>query len=244
MRRWAESWAASTAIRAPWACARPAKRATGQTSPVTLEAAVMTTRRWREGCSDSASSSRAYASSSVRGTGSRTVRNRPQGSSVEWCSLPKTKTVVRLGSALLSTAHESVVVRVKTTESPSLAPTNSATSARACSYHALVSRDAKPAPRWTEEYVSSARSTAALTVSSAGVEAAWSRLAYAVSPRSVGTRSSAPTTVGSDRASGTTCSARVRTAGAGEPPHGDAAGEVEVRTGEGRVWVEGRTDMS
>ena len=79
------------------------------------------------------------------------MRKRPHGSSVEWCSVPKTKTVVRLGSALLSSAHESVVVRVKTTESSSRAPTKAATSARACSYHALVSREAKPAPRCTEE---------------------------------------------------------------------------------------------
>ena len=91
--------------------------------------------------------------------------------------MPKTNTVVRLGRALDSSDHESVVVRVKMTLSPSRAPTNAATSARACSYQALVRREAKPAPRCTEEYVSRARSTAALTVSSAGVDAAWSRFA-------------------------------------------------------------------
>ena len=150
MVRWAESWAASTAMRAPCAWASAAKRSTGHTSPVTLDAAAMTTRRWRDGWSASASSSRACASSTLWGTGRRTVRKRPHGSSVEWCSVPKTKTVVRLGSALESSAHESVVVRVKTTVSSSRAPTNAATSARACSYHALVSREAKPAPRCTE----------------------------------------------------------------------------------------------
>ncbi len=56
--------------------------------------------------------------------------------------MPKTKTVVRLGRARESTPHESVVVRVKMTVSSGRAPTKSATSVRACSYHALVSREA------------------------------------------------------------------------------------------------------
>ena len=104
MVRWAESWAASTAMRAPCAWAIAAKRSTGHTSPVTLEAAAMTTRRWREGWSASASSSSSAASSTLCGTGSRTVRARPHGSRVEWCSVPKTKTVVRLGRARESSA--------------------------------------------------------------------------------------------------------------------------------------------
>ena len=64
--------------------------------------------------------------------------------------MPKTKTVVRLGRAPESTAHESVVVRVKTTVSSGRARTKLATSDRACSYHPLVRREAYPAPRCTE----------------------------------------------------------------------------------------------
>ncbi len=70
------------------------------------------------------------------------MRERPQGSRVEWCSVPKTKTVVVSGSALAKSDHESVVERVNTTVSSARAPTKRATSARACSYHPLVRRDA------------------------------------------------------------------------------------------------------
>ncbi len=64
------------------------------------------------------------------------------GSRAAWCSVSKTKTVVSRGSADASRLNESVLLRVKTTSSPGRAPTNSATSARACSYQALVTREA------------------------------------------------------------------------------------------------------
>ena len=120
-----------------------------------------------------------------------------QGRSVAWCSVSNTNTSVPRGRVRASRFVASVVLRVKTTRSSSRAPTNCATSTRACSYHAEVTRLAYPLPRWTDEYVSSAVSTAALTLTSDGVDAAWSRLAYSTSPVRVGTRSPAPTTAGS-----------------------------------------------
>ena len=98
-------------------------------------------------------SSQANPSSTVRGTGRVTVApdvRVPQGSRVEWCSEAKTTTVVSAGRVRASRFHESVVVRVKTTKSSSRAPMKRATSSRACSYHSLVTRLAKPLPRWTE----------------------------------------------------------------------------------------------
>ena len=103
----------------------------------------------------------------------------------------------RAGRLRASRLVESVVLRVNTTRSSSRAPTNRATSTRACSYHAEVTRLAYPLPRWTDEYVCRAVSTAALTLTSDGVDAAWSRLAYSTSPVRVGTRRPAPTTAGS-----------------------------------------------
>ena len=120
-----------------------------------------------------------------------------QGSSVEWCSVSKTNTSVPRGRLRARRFVESVVLRVNTTRSSSRAPTNRATSTRARSYHAEVTRLAYPLPRWTDEYVSRAVSTAALTLTSDGVDAAWSRFAYSTSPVRVGTRSPLPTTAGS-----------------------------------------------
>ena len=85
------------------------------------------------------------------GTGRRTVRLGFHGSSAAWCSLSKTYTVVSRGRARASRLSESVVLRVKMTSSPSRAPTKPRTSWRAASYHSLVTREAKPLPRWTEE---------------------------------------------------------------------------------------------
>ena len=88
----------------------------------------------------SAASRRRIASSRSRGTGSDTVRSGDQGSKVEWCSDENTTTVVSAGSTRASSPHESVVLRVKTTWSSGRAPMKRATSSRACSYHALVTR--------------------------------------------------------------------------------------------------------
>ena len=100
MVRWAESWAASTAMRAPcaWAIAREALDGPHLTGDVgrrrdddeTVARGVVGERLLEQ--------QRGVRRRSA-GTGSRTVRARPHGSSVEWCSVPKTKTVVRLGSA-------------------------------------------------------------------------------------------------------------------------------------------------
>ena len=93
------SWAASTTTRAPCPLGdpRPA-RATGHTSPVTLEAPATTTSRWRGRVRPRARrlSSRARRSTlrAPAGGGSGAPR---QGSSVEWCSVSKTNTSVRRG---------------------------------------------------------------------------------------------------------------------------------------------------
>ena len=73
------------------------------------------------------------------------------GSRAAWCSVSKTKTWVSRGRQRASRLNESVLLRVKTTSSPSRAPTKARTSARACSYQAEVTREAQPLPRWTEE---------------------------------------------------------------------------------------------
>ena len=127
-----------------------ARSATGQISPVTLEAAVTTSSRGPAGAAAKAASTAGTAADGDGGTGSRIVRwRRSQGSSAAWCSLSNTTTVVSGGSAWASRFIASVVLRVKITESRARAPRNSRTVCLACSYRAVVSWDAYPAPRWT-----------------------------------------------------------------------------------------------
>ena len=61
--------------------------------------------------------SSASASATEAGTGRRTVFRAGHGSSVAWCSVSKTMTVVSRGSARARRLNESVVLRVKMTSS-------------------------------------------------------------------------------------------------------------------------------
>ncbi|OSY49415.1 hypothetical protein BG846_04974 [Streptomyces fradiae ATCC 10745 = DSM 40063] len=144
------SWAASSTIRAPWACAAAASSRTGHSSPVTFDAPVTHTSAGPYGsrCT-SARSSASTAAAGVRGASRYVTRAPRHGSSAAWCSVSKTKTSQPAGRARASRLSESVVERVKTTWSPGRQPRNSATVRRLSSSSSVESRDRYPAPRWT-----------------------------------------------------------------------------------------------
>ncbi len=131
------SWAASSATRAPCRRATSATRATGHTSPVTLDAPVTTTSRGPTGQARSARSSSASAASTAAGVAIRCTFGPRHGSSAAWCSVSNSTTDVPEGTALASRFSESVVLRVTTTASPRRAPTKARSACLACSYTAV-----------------------------------------------------------------------------------------------------------
>ncbi len=171
------SWAASRQTRAPCAFATAAISATGKSSPVTFDAPVTQTSRGPSGAARSASATAVTAAAGDAGGASRTVRSSGHGSRAAWCSVSNTTTVVACGKHRASRLSASVVCRVNTTWSSGRAPTKECTSARACSYHWVVIRDAYPLPRCTDAYDGSAASTARRTASRQGALAPWSRFA-------------------------------------------------------------------
>ncbi len=124
--RWAASWAASSATRAPWRCAMRDDLPRSAT-PRPSRSRRPSPRRARAAAERaSAASSAASASAGLAGIGRWRTSPRRHGSRFAWCSPAKVSTVVPPGSAPASRLNASVVLRVNRTRSSSRAPTNAA----------------------------------------------------------------------------------------------------------------------